>query len=397
MSDRTVADSTSEEPEPAGGVATLVTSGVLVGCFAASVASVVYRSASAWHCVDAVVILLFLLGVQTVHSFRVRWRLLPPAHWTLALQVAITYLFLLAHQGVWSDAPGFLIGSILLILPGASAWYASVLVLLSGDYLEFCTGADLDDLPFSSLAVVLTGLTLYGLATLGRLLLELQGSRRELARQAVAKEQLRFARDVHDMFGYHLSAIALKGELALRLVPSAAIEAREELAEVLAMTRRALVDVRKVARGEGADLSLAAVMSTATPMLDAAGICSVVNIERGLLDSTLEKVLAAVLREGLSNMLRHSRATRCRISLTEEGGCVRLVLENDGSAAEAVAAPEGGGSGIPSMATRVGVLNGSLTWGPQDDGWYRLSALVPLPRRGANAVGVRDARVLRPR
>ncbi len=201
----------------------------------------------------------------------------------------------------------------------------------------------------------------------------------ELARQAVAKEQLRFSRDLHDMFGYHLSVITLKCELVYRMVANDTHGARRELTEVLATTRQALADVRRVARGE-AKLTLAAVLATARPMLSALEIDASFEIPADPLEEVTETALAAVVREGLSNMLRHSQATRCIISVVREGSEVRLTLSNDGSGDAGPDDDPGGagGSGIPGMAARVGALGGRITWEHQSEGWFRLVAVLPF-------------------
>ncbi|MEI5099128.1 hypothetical protein RB200_11425 [Streptomyces sp. PmtG] len=116
-------------------------------------------------------------------------------------------------------------------------------------------------------------------------------------------------------------------------------------------------------------------------MLAGVGIRADVRLECGELPDEVDTVLATLLREGLTNMLRHSKAERCRITARRTAGAVRLSLVNDGvtgSGEPVLGSRAAGGSGIGNLSTRVEAVNGRLMAGPRPDGWFELAAEVEL-------------------
>src|SRR5205823_5301028 len=124
---------------------------------------------------------------------------------------------------------------------------------------------------FGGTGVVISGLATFGLTWMVRSVTELRAARTRLAQAAVAEERLRFARDLHDLLGLSLSAITLKSELARRLVTVDPDKARDELTEILAISRLALADVRLVASGYR-ELSLQEESRSAESLLAAADV-----------------------------------------------------------------------------------------------------------------------------
>src|SRR5262249_21208679 len=198
--------------------------------------------------------------------------------------------------------------------------------------------------------------------------------RTELANMAVAQERLRFARDVHDLLGYSLSAITLKSELTHRLVPGNPDKAREELVEILDISRKALADVRAVADG-CRELSLDNESESARSLLQAADVDVTIETNCGDLPTPVKTVLATVLREGITNVLRHSNAERCEISMRQADGRVWLDIVNDGVLISRVQSD--GGSGIRNLSARIAALQGQLVSGFEADGRYGLHAWAP--------------------
>ena len=201
----------------------------------------------------------------------------------------------------------------------------------------------------------------------------------EIARLAVTTERLRFARDLHDLLGFSLSAITLKCELVRRLAQSRPVQAQAELTEVLQIARQALADVRTVAEGRQR-MSLTAEAESATAMLAGVGIRATVDTDCGELPGDVETVLATMLREGLTNMLRHSKAAHCEITAERTAAGVRLTLVNDGVDGRVptpgLDSKVNGGSGIGNLTTRVNAVNGRLEAGARPDGWFELKAEV---------------------
>ncbi|WP_345261790.1 sensor histidine kinase [Streptomyces hundungensis] len=276
--------------------------------------------------------------------------------------------------------PGFLAGTALLMLPGRVAWPVFAAVVVGADVQLYLIDPLLQDLIYFGAYTPICGAVVFGLARLSRSASELHRSRTEIARLAVTTERLRFARDLHDLLGFSLSAITLKCELVRRLASVRPVVARAELTEVLGIVRQALADVRTVAEGRQR-MSLTEEAASATAMLAGVGIRATVDTDCGELPGDVDTVLATMLREGLTNMLRHSRAEHCEITAERTAAGVRLTLVNDGAdgtGAPGLAARPGGGSGIGNLTTRVEAVNGRLTARPRPGGRFELRAEVAL-------------------
>ena len=160
--------------------------------------------------------------------------------------------------------------------------------------------------------VATISLTLFALARLGRANRELQAARRELADLAVAEERARIARDLHDTLGHSLSVIALKSELARRVLPDDPARAAAEIGDVERVAREALASVRDTVSGYRQP-TLAMELAGARAALTAAGIDGDVEPAPEGLPREVDAVLGWAVREGVTNVLRHSDAARARI------------------------------------------------------------------------------------
>jgi two-component system, NarL family, sensor histidine kinase DesK len=228
----------------------------------------------------------------------------------------------------------------------------------------------LGDLFILPLMCVLTAFALLGTRTLMGVNAELAEAREELAHRAVAEERLRFARDLHDLLGHSLSLIALKSELAGRLAERDPTRAREEMADVETAARRALAEVRDAVSGYR-QVSLAQALVEARSALSAAGISLNLPAATEVLPGPVDAVLGWVVREAVTNVLRHSDARTVTVDVaTGEDGVV-LDFTDDGRGSSA--AP---GAGLSGLRERVQRLGGELTTSG-DDG-FRLTARVPL-------------------
>lgn len=304
--------------------------------------------------------LVFLL--QLVHSAPSVSR--TPTHTTLLTLTAqgiLTYLPLIWFGVTWGAMAGFFAGSLLLLLPARTGWTlygATTLSLLVPGFLD---DRSVIDMVYMCQATALTGLVVYGLSRLTSLVDQLHRARADLARLAVSNEQLRFSRDLHDLLGYSLSAITLKNELIHRLIGTNPCRAREEVDEVLVVSRQALADVRRVARGYR-EMSLRSELTSAESVLAAAGVSVVVDTHQAVerLGPASSTVLATVLREGVTNLLRHSKASYCRISARVEGDHVRLTIVNDGLLHAHPGSSPHSGSGLGNLARRLEDIGGRL-------------------------------------
>ncbi len=208
-----------------------------------------------------------------------------------------------------------------------------------------------------------------------RVLRELQAAHESRAALALANERLRISRDLHDVFGRTLAAIALKSSLASELVRRGHEErAAAEITAVRRLAEEAGTEVRNVVRGE-LDPTWDDEVSGARSLLESAGIrCTVSG------DPVPEECgpdLARVVREGVTNLLRHSAATRVTLAVAHEDGEVSLTISNDGIGAAAVG--PGTGTGLRTMSERIGALGGRVTT-HRDGDWFLLDAALPIPR-----------------
>jgi two-component system sensor histidine kinase DesK len=213
---------------------------------------------------------------------------------------------------------------------------------------------------------------------------QLSQARAELADMAVARERERFARDLHDLLGHSLSVIALKAELAGRLLgggraEGAAGAAAREIAELEQVARTALGEVREAVSGYRQP-TLEGELAGARMALSAAGISADVVQARVALDPAVEAVLAWTVREGATNVIRHSGARHCTLRITASLTDAGVEVIDDGVGANGVRANGNGGHGIAGLAERASVLHGTISAGALADGGYRLAVSVPVSR-----------------
>ncbi|MGJ6960530.1 sensor histidine kinase [Streptosporangium sp. G11] len=335
--------------------------------------------------------LFVVLFLQLAHSTRdaLSWPA-PLRVLTLSIQAIVTFLpFAWAGPQAGSIA-GFLAGSVLLVA-GRWRWVLYAAVAAGVGVLLALRGGNLTELDavYSVYFTLLTGLMVYGVSSLASLVRVVYAARGEFARMAVARERLRVARDLHDLLGYNVSAMTLKSELAYRLLPGAADRARRELRDVLTVARRALAEVRVVAGGY-LPMSLSAEAESARSMLSVAQMRARVVVSREGLPEALDTVLAIVLREAVTNVLRHSKAQRCEIEAGVEEGWARLRVRNDGVEPEPGTHSFGTGTGLGNLAGRLEAAGGGLSV-TVDGEWFQLTAEAPVVAPVAEEPGVLDA------
>jgi two-component system sensor histidine kinase DesK len=202
---------------------------------------------------------------------------------------------------------------------------------------------------------------------------ELRTAQDELAQAAVNEERLRFARDLHDLLGHSLSVVAIKAQLAKRLIESDPGAARTQVDEIESVTREALGEVRAAVSGY-ARPTVAGELAGARRALEAAGIETQLDATVDLPED-VDEVLAWTIREGTTNVLRHSRASTARIVVAGGRGSVAVEVVDDG----ATPAPaDGDGHGLAGLRERAARVGGSVEAGPAPGGGYRLRVEVPL-------------------
>ncbi|HEY0937841.1 MAG TPA: histidine kinase [Trebonia sp.] len=297
-------------------------------------------------------------------------------------QGAVTYLPLLVYGIMWAGMTGFFAGSVLLLGAGWKAWAPFAVIGLSALAAAAGTRQGALETAFLAISGPAFGLVVFGLSRLALQLRHAYITHAEISQLAAVKERTRFAMDLHDLLGYSLSAIALKAELSRRVMDTKPDQAREELADVVTFARQAVADVRLVAN-RYRTMSLAAEAGSAASVLAAAGVMADIEIDCGALDEKVDTVLATILREAVTNLLRHSSARTCRIAASQTGAFVTLLVANDG-----VPTPGAGyyrdGGGLENLAARLETIGGTLTIESQED-TFGLIAAVPHIARGAPA------------
>src|SRR6185437_1952596 len=244
------------------------------------------------------------------------------------------------------------------------------------------------------LPVVFVGFSMIGLRRQIELTQELSRAREEVVHLAASEERLRLARDMHDLTGQSLSMITLKSELAARLLgrlPASAERdrVRDEIDQVAAVSRQTLRDIREAISGYRRP-TLAVEIITARTALASAGIAARDGAELTMLSGTFdldaEAALAWCLREAVTNVVRHSGATNCYISLTRRADAMSLTVRDDGNGHS----PSGGygtqpspadslphSSGLRGMSERLSAVGGTLEVRPDLHPGFSLTATVP--------------------
>jgi signal transduction histidine kinase len=327
----------------------------------------------------AAVLMAVMLTIQLFHFSRPGADLRSPRSYVLlGLLTVLAYVPLLAYGFTWLSLPPFVAGCVLLVLPPVAAWTSFAAIEASLLVIRLALGESPLTAAYGLVGAVVFGFVVYLLTRLASLAAELHAARNEMAQFAVAEERLRFARDVHDLLGLSLSAITLKGELAHRLLGRYPDRVAQELAEILDMARRALVDVRSAASGYRT-LSLDQEAGSAADLLRASDVDVHMQLDDADLPMHVSTMLGMVLREGITNVLRHSKAEHCDITVRQSHGTACLEIVNDGALAAPGERESDSGNGIRNLSDRVAALGGELAASARPDGRFRLSARVPLP------------------
>jgi two-component system sensor histidine kinase DesK len=179
---------------------------------------------------------------------------------------------------------------------------------------------------------------------------------REKQRRDKAVERERIARDLHDVLGHSLSGLALKAELARRVLHTDPVRALAEIGDVERIARQALEDMRGAIQGYHVG-DIYAELDRVEALLKAADVNVERRCEQLVMSPAMERVLALIVREAVTNVLRHSQAQACRLSLFRDDGAYRLEISDNG---------RGGahreGVGMHSIRTRAEALGGTAVW-----------------------------------
>jgi two-component system, NarL family, sensor histidine kinase DesK len=231
--------------------------------------------------------------------------------------------------------------------------------------------------PDVALQVVAFGVILGGVRRLMELVRELEATRAQVAELAASEERMRLSRDLHDLLGANLSLIALKSQLTRKLLGRDPEAAEGEVRDIESVARTSLQEARAAVQGLRSG-SLASELGRAREALEAAGI--EVGVSSGEpLPAGVDSLFGFATREGVTNVIRHSRARRCEITVRRTDGVAELEVRDDGTG---VANGADEGSGLRGLAERMSEAGGALEAGPAKGGGFRLIARVPIATHG---------------
>jgi two-component system, NarL family, sensor histidine kinase DesK len=316
-----------------------------------------------------------------------------PVWFMIAAAVVALAVALVALAGgpvgvVWALVSGVLLGD---IVGGLRARWIATWVLASIGVV-FCAGLLIafqvvDETRAPAVPYVMAGFAAFLVGSMWTLDVErlwwlkavtdLDDSRRAAAELATARERLRLADDLHDILGHALEVVAFKSELASRLLAADQDRARAEIEEVQRVARNSLTEVRALVRNTR-PTDLATELAGARAVLDTAGVHLVVRGDPARVEPTAGNVLGRVLREAMTNVLRHAEPSCCTIEIDVTEGRAHLHVVNDGALPGDDADP---GTGLAALARYLHEHAGRLDAGRGPDDTFRLDAVLPVTDR----------------
>jgi two-component system sensor histidine kinase DesK len=326
----------------------------------------------------------------------------PPIKWLwLSLALALFFpLYLLAHHAPrksrWIWILGMLIVGMVYVPMNQSACGAFIYVATAIPEISESTNTVITLLLLECAAIsaecwllhlspwvwsmatgfsVLLGMNRLRMKQKGKADAKLRMAQEEIEQLAKTAERERIARDMHDVLGHSLSLIVLKSELAGRLLAGQPARAALEIAEIETAARQALAEVRRTITGYRSE-GFASELTRAAQVLETAGVRLSRPAKPPYLTPRHEATLSLVLREAVTNIVRHAGASECSIEVSTEKDRTQLVIADDG---------RGGirqeGNGLRGMRERVRELGGSLSL----DSHQGTRLRIELPQYTGNA------------
>ncbi|MEV5329751.1 sensor histidine kinase [Nonomuraea fastidiosa] len=321
---------------------------------------------------------LIALGLATFVGLylKVMWTALDRPHENRE-PVALVLLWLVAAAltpplgPFWLFASMFLVITALVSSLSTRAVFIWVGLTIAGIVLGIATQASLSEFWWIPALALLFALAMHNHLQLRRANQILARARARAERLAIDNERLRFARDLHDILGHSLSVMTLKSQLAGRLVDTDPDRARAEMTDVEELSRKALSEVR-LAVSEYRGLCLSEEVDNARRALHAAGMRF--EVTGRTVPQEASSVFAWVVREGTTNIVRHSRAAHCRLHYGVDRDQAFLELSDDGCGP----GKSTEGRGLRGLAERLQAAGGTLYHSPAPDGGFVLRAVLPV-------------------
>jgi two-component system sensor histidine kinase DesK len=288
------------------------------------------------------------------------------------------YAWAVPGQEPWAWLAGFSIGACALAIPRAGVVVAVGLGAMAAAGAVVFDGSVVENLGFalgSAALVWLAGLVLVWL--LG-LLWAAESGREAEAQLVLAQERLRLSRELHDVLGHRLGIIALKAELAADLAATDPARSAAESGEIPEIAAATLEEARRAVHGETV-ADLATQIASAELVLGSAGIETTVDVDAAHVPASESRLLAAVVREAVTNILRHSDARAVSITFNGPEPCSKLMIVNDGAGRPSGNAPDGpsSGTGLAALAARCATAGGRLISDPANNGKFEVRVERP--------------------
>jgi two-component system, NarL family, sensor histidine kinase DesK len=273
------------------------------------------------------------------------------------------------------------------LLPSRAGWAVVAAALTVSMAVPAIAGWPVDG--STTFQICVSALAAWGVAQVIKRNAQLAAAHEEITRLALAGERNRFARDLHDILGHSLTVVAVKAELAGRLAGLDPARAATEIADVERIARQALADVRAAAAGYR-EVTLAGELASARTALSAAGIeADLPGADLPAMPRPRQELFGWAIREGVTNVIRHSGAARCRITLTTSQ--IDITDDGRGPAAPGAAAPAAvpgrdgdgacpgparpgscAGHGLTGLSERAAAVGAEVSAGPSAGGGFRL-------------------------
>jgi two-component system sensor histidine kinase DesK len=313
---------------------------------------------------------LYLYGVSRGRRGRLTGRVTPlRQRWSiLAGLAALTIMMVPGARFHALAAAVFIAAAAALSLPVRQAVVAVVAIFALAEALPYFVPGWSDN--GYGLAVALAGLAVWGLRTVMDRNQRLVDAERRLAAGAVEEERSRIAADLHDILGHSLTVITMKAELAGRLLDVDLDRARTELKDLENLSRDALADVRSTALGLRG-VSLPGEIAAARAALDAAGVDADLPSVADEVPSRWRELFAWTIREAVTNVVRHSGASRATVRITP-----RSVEVLDNGRGQSAAASDTG-QGLDGLRQRAMAAGAAIEVGDRPGGGFRVYVEVP--------------------
>ncbi|MEV0645619.1 histidine kinase [Phytomonospora sp. NPDC050363] len=273
----------------------------------------------------------------------------------LAVQAAVTFAAAAHYGDHWFTLFALLALAFGSVAPPRWAHRAILLVTVLGALVTWWRSEDWTQTWVTALTTFLAGFGTYTFHRLLSAIAELNRTREELARRAVDQERLRFSRDLHDLLGHTLSVIVVKAEVIRRVLPADTGMAAAHATDIESIGRQSLAEVREAVTGYR-EADVARELDRSRIALDAAGV--ELRVERhGELAPPVDALFGWVVREATTNVIRHSGARSCTITVSGGDASAVLTVADDGDGGPA---RPGAGEGIRGLRERAEALGGRL-------------------------------------